>query len=269
MKHRVQIRLWYGVFLSVFTAVLGVVLIAEAAQVYYGDPNGIPYSRALVGERLFPLIAPFVLYVLAVIGGFVLAILFPLPKDKEKVGKEIVYRRLRGKLPEGSSAAYQTVRAELRRYETRRYVLWGVCAGFALSAAAVTVWYLADIGHFAGEITESVLQMLRLCLPMIGCTFLLFLAAALYEGLTLGKRLDCLKVLLALGKGNPPEAHVGVQLAAERALGVLRSDVALWVIRGAVLVLGVVFLAVGIVNGGANDVYLKAIKICTECIGLG
>lgn len=34
-------------------------------------------------------------------------------------------------------------------------------------------------------------------------------------------------------------------------------------------VVAVVFIIVGAINGGANDVLIKAINICTECIGLG
>lgn len=40
-------------------------------------------------------------------------------------------------------------------------------------------------------------------------------------------------------------------------------------IRFAILTVALVFIVVGIFNGSANDVLTKAIKICTECIGLG
>lgn len=38
-----------------------------------------------------------------------------------------------------------------------------------------------------------------------------------------------------------------------------------------ILIIGaaVVFLVFGVLNGGAKDVFIKAINICTECIGLG
>lgn len=39
--------------------------------------------------------------------------------------------------------------------------------------------------------------------------------------------------------------------------------------RIAVLGLGVLFILWGVLNGGAKDVLVKAINICTECIGLG
>ena len=41
------------------------------------------------------------------------------------------------------------------------------------------------------------------------------------------------------------------------------------IIRMIVLILAVVFIIAGIYNGSMQDVLYKAIKICTECIGLG
>ena len=47
------------------------------------------------------------------------------------------------------------------------------------------------------------------------------------------------------------------------------ENVTLWACRGALLVIAVVLIVLGIVNGGMTDVLDKAIRICTECIGLG
>jgi hypothetical protein len=47
------------------------------------------------------------------------------------------------------------------------------------------------------------------------------------------------------------------------------KKVAITVVRCTVLAIGVLFVLLGILNGGMNDVVQKAIKICTECIGLG
>lgn len=41
---------------------------------------------------------------------------------------------------------------------------------------------------------------------------------------------------------------------------------ALW---AALLVAAVLLILLGVLNGGAQDVLTKAVKICSECIGLG
>jgi len=50
---------------------------------------------------------------------------------------------------------------------------------------------------------------------------------------------------------------------------VASHKITLWVVRGAVFAVAVAFIIAGIFNGGANDVLVKAINICSECIGIG
>jgi hypothetical protein len=48
-----------------------------------------------------------------------------------------------------------------------------------------------------------------------------------------------------------------------------KTPLYVWIIRGSVVAVAVAFVVVGIINGGMNDVFTKAVAICTECIGLG
>lgn len=43
----------------------------------------------------------------------------------------------------------------------------------------------------------------------------------------------------------------------------------IWAARAAVGIAAITFIIVGVFNGGAHDVLIKAINICTECVGLG
>ena len=40
-------------------------------------------------------------------------------------------------------------------------------------------------------------------------------------------------------------------------------------LRAALLILALVLIIAGVFNGSARDVFGKAVKICTECVGLG
>ena len=46
----------------------------------------------------------------------------------------------------------------------------------------------------------------------------------------------------------------------------MRRKQALW---AALFAAAVLLVVLGVLNGGARDVLAKAIKICSECIGLG
>ncbi len=41
------------------------------------------------------------------------------------------------------------------------------------------------------------------------------------------------------------------------------------VVRAVIFTAAVLLIIFGVLNGGARDVLAKAIKICSECIGLG
>ena len=41
------------------------------------------------------------------------------------------------------------------------------------------------------------------------------------------------------------------------------------IIRGALFAAAAALIVLGILNGGMHDTLVKAINICTECIGLG
>ena len=73
------------------------------------------------------------------------------------------------------------------------------------------------------------------------------------------------KAALAAGKGiAKPAEKVNVDKKK------LTEDPRIvWGIRGLILAVGVLFIVLGIFNGGMADVLGKAIRICTECIGLG
>jgi len=48
-----------------------------------------------------------------------------------------------------------------------------------------------------------------------------------------------------------------------------QADQKTLILRTAVLVIALVLIVIGIINGGLEDVLAKGAAICTECVGLG
>ena len=262
-----RIRKYYGICLGAFTVVIGLLFIIQAATIYYSD---VPYSRELAGEKLMQILAPVILWIVAVIAGFVLAVLFPCADEtRSKPSAQKTLSRLRARMPKGESEAFLEERARFKKFELTRLIIWSVCAAFALASAVACIVYLANTAHFSGaNLNGEVLNMLKNVVPWVGVSFLLFVGAVVYEHFSAKRELASMKKLLVLGRGCPLEENMFVN-AQNKVSAVTGSKWLLLGIRLAVLAVALVFIGVGIWNGGMNDVLTKAIMICTECIGLG
>lgn len=264
-------RFWYGIFLGVFTVAMGILFIVEAADIYYADPNGNPYSYEVVGEHLKTVLIPAILWLIAVIAGFVLSVIWPVAaKKRHKADDRAIIKRLKARVPAEGTDSFADRKKLYDKLTIVKIILWSVCAAFAIAAAAVSIAYLADVSHFpANDITGSMIKMLRSVLPWIGTAFMLFIVVTLYEHFSAKRELRLIKELIVLGKGNHAKEPTAALSRANAVLAVLGSEKSILIIRLAVLAAGLTFLIWGVLNGGASDVLIKAINICTECIGLG
>lgn len=269
MERSRKIRLIYSVFLAVFTVVIGVLFIAEAAELYFagaaslGTDRGM-YSREEVGGRLLEMLALLILWLIAAIVGFFSFTFLPAPgKKRGKTDSAALYRRLRHRIAaEKDPAAYSAlVRAERVRLGVRIFT-----AVFCLLAAVMSIVYLATASHFTSlsELNANILHMVANVLPWMGSAFVLLILEVVFEGLFAGKMLPRLKRLT--GGPYTPSAW---ERRAERAEAVLGHRNTVLGVRIVLFVLAAVFIGLGIWNGGAHSVLIKAINICTECIGLG
>jgi len=72
-------------------------------------------------------------------------------------------------------------------------------------------------------------------------------------------------VIAHLGWGKPQRVTGKIRPCPPRE----QMGKSLGAVRITILCLGVLFIILGVMNGGSRDVLVKAINICTECIGLG
>ena len=110
--------------------------------------------------------------------------------------------------------------------------------------------------------------MVKAVLPWLVACLLLCIGGTMYESKLLKEETALVKTLIA------ENAKKGVIVKAakeekQQKEGLFSSKNWVLYARVALLCLGVVFVIVGVFNGGMKDVFAKAIKICTECIGLG
>ena len=143
---------------------------------------------------------------------------------------------------------------EAAKYEeTLRRSIWIATAAVLLLCAVMAGLFLLNGDNFASWDLERVMgEMLVHTAPWAAVALL-----AVYVALRACDR-SCLREAEAL-RGQPTGKPAPLQEKPFPA-SVLRADL---------YAAAIVFIVLGVMNGGLYDVLVKAINICTECIGLG
>ncbi|MDE7396031.1 MAG: hypothetical protein K2M95_07960 [Clostridiales bacterium] len=269
MNKSEKIRLLYSILVGVFSVAMGIALICVAADIYYsGRGTGVVFSRAIVAKRLKMLAIPFILLV----GVIACGAIFPLYEVKAKPTPENAVRLLSEKVAaSGKDEEYDEAAKKYKTLKLARLIVWCGAFSVALICAISSLCYLLKTANFKGEnITAEIFAMVRHVLPCVAVSFLVLVAAAITNGILAKQQVSALKTMLKHGdKSNASDEPQKPLKWYQKVLRALSTDLALWITRGAVFCVAVVFIIVGALNGGAHDVMIKAVNICTECIGLG
>lgn len=208
------------------------------------------YSREIVADRLGAISPALLGY--AVLAAAALAL---EAAAGEKGGRlpspflaEEKLRALRRRVTEVPAGA----EAERRRRRNIRLVAVGVILVCIVPGGA----YLLDGGNFASLDLEAVVgRMVLHVAPWAAVGFVAAGAAAVLCGRSLEREIGILKA-----------APQRKQASAEPAEG-RKSPVP--ALRAVLFAAAAALIALGVANGGMWDVLVKAVNICTECIGLG
>lgn len=256
----------YGILTAVLAVLAGVFLILACLAIYRGG-EGV-FSRESVWAAFLAILAPLLLFLLALIGGAVLSFVLPLPCVKEVPDRTLFLDRARVARDRLiATVDPDTVAPDIAREVKLRRIL---AAGGALVAAICAVpplVYFLTFSNFPNEnLSAEVLGALYVLIPCLSLSLTFLYAVSHLTALSYDRECGILRSAVRLGSANRDEKQSACALRAYLA----RNEKALVLFaRGAVFALGVAFLILGIGNGGMNDVLQKAIRICTECIGLG
>lgn len=256
-KNREKLHLIYGIVLSALIVALGICLILSCITIYKsGDRPFTPESISTQFKKIawLSLLCDF-----AVLGGIVLSLALPLEDKKlrPEPDKKATARKLRTKLASCGDGSYAAEKIAGRR-EFLGIMRIIVCV-FAMSPVLI---YLLDFSNFTSDINGSVMGLTIVLLPCATFAFAVMLAYSFYEEYSCKKEISELKKVLAeCGKAE----SVAKPISEESTPGVTKA----LVVRLVIFAVAVAFIVLGIMNGGMSDVLEKAIKICTECIGLG
>jgi len=256
----------YLILQAVLCALVAGMLAAAAIRIY---TEGAPlkaadlfyniYTREKVSDqllRLFPLITGALGMTLA---GWILGV---RDENAEKASPDVeMVRDLTCARVAQPGAAMQAERALQRKW------LWGGWIGFALCMIPIVI-YTANGAHFSRptDTEADFFGLIRLFLPLTAAGLLILAVSMVMREKSMVRETEAAKAQIAAEKaaGNLPKpgnaSGQGVPQKANRKTVTLRT---------VILILALVLLVLGILNGGLEDVFAKGASICTECVGLG
>ncbi len=257
-----RIYLIYGIVQSVLLVLCGVCLIIACLSIYDGGEG--EFSREIIAVQFKKFMIPIMLCLAGLVAGIVLSLVFPRDAKKAKghMTPSDAIRRLEARIDPLSCPTELT---NARRKERNLRLLLRLLATVACVVVAIPcLIHLFDLSNFddIGEgLTEDIVAAMMLVLPAAAVGLSAWIVVTLVCHYSFKRELSTVKEALKIAplkdKAPAPEADH----RKERIL--------LWSVRGAVLLVAVVFIVLGILNNGMKDVLEKAVRICTECIGLG
>lgn len=262
-----RVRQAYRVIMAVATIAVGALMIWQVVAIYQAGnaPENLSagvyihpvYSREIVAEY-FARIAPAVyLWLCGVMAGLIGWLIQPeeSPRVKSSAGAEETLRKLRLRLPDAAQADKDVMNA-IRREEKLRRWAWIAAAAVCAVCAVMSGAYLLQVEHFTSWELESVMGSMMLAVtPWVVLAFAAACAAVEVRRISAEREIPLVKKIMVKGKRPAPkqETHGGRGI----------------VLRAALYAAAIALIVLGVLNGGMRDVLIKAINICTECIGLG
>ena len=242
-----------AIITSVYSVLLGASFIACALHLFFTG-GATPYTMERCGEYLTLLAIPSVIFAILVILGFA--------TSKEE-GVKPVYKYTRSELLEifkkrvDESKLDTEIKAKLDSLRTRKAIL--IIVAYVLSAIllAAALFYILTFNFTSENLNGDVISALVISLPLSLVAIFLHLPF----GYFIERFSDDEYSLL---KANRQEIMI-----ESKNIITQKSKKSTAIITAFVFALGVAFMILGYFNGGIGDVFGKAVKICTECIGLG
>lgn len=157
-------------------------------------------------------------------------------------------------------------RKMMRERKLRRLLAWGAAVLCTASLVPGVIWCLGPSRFSVDHLNRDIVAASQVILTGAVMALAVATLAVLLCDASAVRELALIKAAVAEVKGAA--FSPAVQNAPRKPVWAEDPRV-IWRVRGILAAVVVVLVVLGVLNGGMADVLGKAIRICTECIGLG
>ncbi len=267
----------YAVLIVALAIVVGVLFIVNVVDIKNSSDMS-PFTTDAIESHFRAIAVPVILFPVLVIAGFVLHFVFPLDKKQTKIENNKALATLSSKVNLDLVDSTSKIAIVRERY-FRLATVFGSALIWINALVLILVFTLNKENYVGTQVNESVKDLALVVFPSSLIAIGISYVVSIVNHLSKKRELEQLKNAVKLNKevldGN---GKSGLHPLFDKIYSVWNTTkafisenekVSLWVLRGIVFVVAIVLIILGIINGGMEDVLAKAIRICTECIGLG
>ena len=255
------IRLIYGITVTLMLLLTAVLFTSAARGI--NALGASPYTYASIGAAFGKIAVPVYLTLATVVAGGIFFTFF-MPDGKRRLlpPKDYEAQLRRAYRFADMTAASPDLKKKIRlEHIIRKGLLIANCTYFALGVLLTLLGAINPETYAEGvssqELTSSVLRVVYAALIFIAPAALMACLRIAVNAISAEYELNLVKKL----PKRKPTADTSAECVYKKRIRLG--------IRLAVLAVGAVFVILGVLNGGMQSVLEKAVKICTECIGLG
>ena len=253
-----NIRQIYGIVLSAMLIISGILMMAACVNVYkIGDR---PFTLENISAEFSKISLFLWITGIAIVIGVILGVAFPgnNKKLKSMTSKKVSLSRMLRKV--NIHTAREDLVEKLDKEKKLCSILRIGAIIICIIASIPSVIYSFNMNNFGSEYDDSVISA---CIRILASTLVVVGISIVYvilEDKSLGRQIEYAKEMLA----DSHEKFSNAEVEKPRKYKKLTL-----IIRISIVAVALIFIVLGILNGGMADVLSKAINICTECIGLG
>ena len=257
-----KIYLVLTLVLSLVIAITAICYIVGCISIYTAG-NDPMYSREIVNEKLAELAPISIICIILVIAAGVLSLFVDAPKRKAIPLRKSVLLRLTEKRLAGHTLSEEFVSSR-KREEKYRKIIFYIALGTVIAVAAVALIFILDPSRYTSDdINLDIAYSVVIGAVATFISFAACFAASMLLDRSYVREQESAKTEILRIKESD-EAAIIDEPECPRGEGHMTL-----IIRFTILIVSIVFIILGIFNGGMADVLGKAVRICTECIGLG
>ena len=254
-----KVHLIYGIVLSAIIIITGICFIVSCVDIYRSGNR--PFTYESINEHFMAIVVPVILCIVGIIGGMVLSF-FPLKKPKIKgiIDTGVTLNRMSAKID--LSKCDEEARTKIAKERQLRFFSNILCIDAIVVSLIIALIYMLNKNNFpANDINAEMINAMLFVIPCAIVSLAVIYANILICNASKVKELEVVKASFKTAKKD--------EISSQQPAASDQHEKTLFGARLSLLVIAVLFIVVGIFNGGMADVLQKAINICTECIGLG